>query len=309
MKSIADLIAATFARCLICWMRIVPARLGELTAWLLIRGLLLVMPRLDRAADRNLELAFPDLPEADRNRIKFTSYHVLARNLFTFARSSTMSAENTAGTVEGEEDFRTLLDTARAETGSGVLIATMHFGCFELALQLIALRYHPISALVREFGLPRLDKFWTAKREQFGNELYARRGGYRETITRLQDGKIVAILCDQNVKRKHSIFVEFFGLTTSATKTTAMAVLQTEVPLILAAFYEKSPGQYRVISKRIAGLDDNIEGRDAQLADLTQRLHSGIESFIREHPEQWFWIHRRWKTCPEGVPENRYEGV
>lgn len=309
MKSIADLFAAAFARVLVGWMALVPEKLAVLTSRGLIGLLLLCIPRLDRAAARNLEIAFPELSREERDALKSRSYYVLARNLVTFARSSRLTKENTAGAVEGEAQFREILDQARSESGGGVLIATMHFGCFELALQLIALRYQPISALVREFGLPRLDRFWTAKREQFGNELYSRRGGYRETIRRLEAGEIVAILCDQNVKRKHSIFVDFFGTPTSATKTTSMALMNTGAPLVLAAFYEKAPGSYCVISRRIKGLDSQVGERREQLKDCTQRLHSEIEKVIREHPEQWFWIHRRWKTTPEGHPENRYEGV
>lgn len=309
MKTVADILAAGFARALFWWLETAPQAAAELTARGFVRILRAVMPRLDRVADRNLELAFPEKSTDERRKIREDSYRVLAQNLLSFARSRTLNKESSAGLVEGEQDFRKLLDSAKGEGTTGVLIATMHFGCFELALQLITLRWHPISALVREFGLPRLDAFWTARREHFGSRLFGRKGGYRETLRRLELGQDVAILCDQNVKANHAIFVDFFGLKTSATRTTALAVLHTGAPLVLAAFYELSPGRYKVIGRRISGLDQGIPDRDEMLHELTQRLHSGIEEIVRAKPEQWFWIHRRWKTRPEGEPETMYNGV
>ncbi|MCB0359790.1 MAG: hypothetical protein KDD44_09140 [Bdellovibrionales bacterium] len=289
-------------------MRYLPRSVADAVATGIVRLVIVFMPRLRAAALRNLERAFPDSSVAERVAIYRKSVRVLAENIADFARIPDLSREAAAELVDYQEFQAVLRGVREAHPGVGVLLPTMHFGSFELNGQLYAILERPLAVLARGFGLPRLDRFWNGRREYNGNRIFSRNGAYREIIQNLSAGSDVTLLCDQNVKRKHAVFVDFFGYPASATKTVALAALRTGAPIVLIAAYRTDPQRLKLLYRRI-DVPAEYASQEGVVQDITARLHAAIEDFVREAPHAWFWIHRRWKTRPAGEPETWYDGM
>ena len=310
LRTLADVLALSVVRFLVGLMRLLPRGGAQSVARPIVAAVFRVIPRLRLVARHNLTLAFPHWSERQREEVLNESIHVLADNLVHFAKIPLLTEERAEAMVNYQaykEELAALRKTAPG--GVGVLFPTMHFGSFELSGQLFALLEGPLAVLARGFGMPRLDNWWDSRRETHGNELFSRKGGYKHVIQKLKEGKDVTLLCDQNVKRRHAVFVEFFGHQATATKTVALAALRTGAPVMLTASIEVAPDQVEVYFKHIPWPTDASLSSDQQIAAFTQTLHSGIEEIIRKQPHGWFWIHRRWKTRPHGEPEDWYDNM
>ena len=201
------------------------------------------------------------------------------------------------------------MDRLRASgDGVGVLIPTIHFDAFEYFIQIHALNYAPVSILARGFNLPRFDAWWKGRREQFGNTIFDRAGGFKEISKRLKAGEDVVVLCDQNVKRNHAVFVDFFGIPAATAKTVALIALRTGSKILFGCPVQISPGKFAVTAEEIPHPSEEEGTSDEKIAKCTAHMHRAFERQILKRPEAWFWIHRRWKTRPKGEPENLYEG-
>ena len=140
----------------------------------------------------------------------------------------------------------------------------------------------------------------------FGNEVFDRKGAYREIESRLRRGQDVAILCDQNVKRNHAVFVDFFGRKVATTKAVALAAIRTNSPIIFGVSVQKSPGLYEIFCNRINIPTDLSLTLEEKTINIMEQIHRSLEAVIRRHPDHWFWIHRRFKTRPLGEIEDTY---
>ena len=205
------------------------------------------------------------------------------------------------------EEVREIVEDLRARNpGKGMLFPTIHFGSFELLLQTQCLMDRPLAALARGFGLPRLDAWWDARREMFGNTIFSRAGGYKEIERRLNRGEDVTLLFDQNVRGGHAIFVEFFGIPAATTKAIGLAALRTGAPILFSTAVQLEPERHRIIVREIPNPIHGPGSKQEKVHKITAALHRAVEDVIREYPEQWFWIHRRYKTRPPGEPETMY---
>jgi KDO2-lipid IV(A) lauroyltransferase len=134
-------------------------------------------------------------------------------------------------------------------------------------------------------------------RRRSGVELITRRRGLREILDALRQGRLVGILLDQNVSRGQGAFVPFFGVPASTSRSLAVIALRTGAP-VLPVFIRRQPdGRHRVeIEPALAAPPDG------DVVAFTASFNGAIEAAIRKAPEQWFWLHRRWKTRPEAMP-------
>jgi KDO2-lipid IV(A) lauroyltransferase len=196
---------------------------------------------------------------------------------------------------------------ARGKTG--VLIATGHLGSFELLGHAIGLKGYPLSAVARRFKSPRLDTWWRGLREATGNTIIDRQGAFREIVRTLATGRSVAVLIDQNVKANHAVFVDWLSKPAATTRAFALAALKTEAPVFVAAMIYTGGDTYRV---EAVECDFSMTYRDETLPDvqkiefITATISEHYCQMIRQFPEGWFWMHRRWKTRPPGEAENVY---
>lgn len=269
----------------------------------------LCIPRYRTSALRNLEIVFPELSVEKREQIYRESLNALARNLYTFARLPDLTRED----IERAVDFsaaRKLLEEIDARgKSSGLMILTLHYGTFELLAQAQTVLYRPISILARDFGLPRLDRWWKARREKFGSRVFSRAGGFREIVSRLKSGDSVAILFDQNVKANYAEFVPFFNVQAATTRAIGVAALRSDCSAVVCAMYEKEPWKFEILFEEIENPNAFEGTSEEKIRTFLTKANQAAEKIIRAHPEQWFWIHRRFKTRPKGFPESVYDST
>jgi KDO2-lipid IV(A) lauroyltransferase len=278
----------------LCWL---PLPLARWLAGGLAKLLQIALPRWGGIADRNLEIAFPGASDAERKRIRGGSYQNLGRVLLVLARAPRLDAVHIRDWIhyEGFEHF------ARAkEAGTGVLFLTAHLGNWELSSMAHALYGHPMYVMVRPLDNPLLDAFIQRRRGLHGNVVVAKQDAARDVLRALRANQAVGILADQNAAGDDGVFVDFFGKKASATRGVAQLALRTGAAIIPGfAFWNESSSRYVL---RFYAPVEPATGpkRERNVLETTQRCQAAIEKAIREHPEQWLWMHRRWKRRPKG---------
>jgi KDO2-lipid IV(A) lauroyltransferase len=180
--------------------------------------------------------------------------------------------------------------------GKGILFATAHFGNWELSAFAHALMTEPMHIMIRPLDNPRIDRMVEDRRRLSGNHLIVKWDGARAVLRALHQNEAVGVLIDQNTSLQEGVFVDFFG--TPACANTAFAKIAAKTgAAVIPGFAVWRENEARHVLKFYPPLE--ISG-DA--AEDTRRLHAVLEQVIREHPGQWLWIHRRWKTRPPGEP-------
>jgi KDO2-lipid IV(A) lauroyltransferase len=193
--------------------------------------------------------------------------------------------------------------------GKGVLVATGHLGSFELLGHAIGLVGHPLAAIARKFKSPRLDQWWTGLREARGNRIIDRTGAFKEMVRTIESGTSVAMLFDQNVKINHAVFVDWLGNPAATTRAFALAVVKTRAPVFVASIRYVGYDRYVVDANECdfaAVLDDATLADEERIRIITEEISRRYCDMIRVFPEGWFWLHRRWKTRPQGEAEKVY---
>lgn len=306
MKNLVDLLLLGIIRLLVALISALPEPAANSLSRLVVRASVAFMPRARSVADKNLQIAFPQSSAEKRREIYAASLDTLARNLFYFARMPAISKGKLASYFDKLQVDTVMKELYLNARGKGVLFLTAHFGVFELLAQVQSSYDRPSSILARDTGLRRLDAWIKTRREIHGCQMFGRKGGYQEIIRRLNGGENVTILIDQNVKRNHAAFIDFFGLKAATTKTMAYAAIRTGAPAVVCASMELTPGHLTVAFRNVSVDNSSDITSDERVERFLTEVNKGLESIISEHPEQWFWIHRRWKTRPEGEPETIY---
>jgi KDO2-lipid IV(A) lauroyltransferase len=278
-------------------LRILPRPLAEGLAALLATLLRLAIPRYTRVALRNLELAFPEFDEERKRACVRGCFRNIARILVAVAKFPSIRRENIHKWVryEGYENFH-----AAAQYGRGVIFATGHLGNWELSAFAHALMADPIGVVARPLDNPLLDRMSERYRTMSGNRVISRRGSARPLLEMLHNNQAIAILTDQNITEDRGAFVKFFGIDACVEVGLARLAGHTGA-LIIPGFAVWSKKERRYVLRfypPIQPTGDPIED--------TQEVQWAIEQAVREYPEQWLWIHRRWKTRPRGEPALYY---
>jgi Kdo2-lipid IVA lauroyltransferase/acyltransferase len=247
------------------------------------------VPKLRRAGEQNLAMAFPSMDPAERQRILDGVFRSIARLLVTFSRFRGLNRQNISQWIryEGREHFDQALSR-----GKGVLFATAHFGNWELSAFAHALLAAPMHVVVRPLDNPLIDHVVEGYRTLSGNSLITKKDYARSILKALAANEAVGILIDQDAGLEGSTFIDFFGAPASAGLGFARLAAHSRATVI-PGYALWSDAEQRYILK----FDQPIEITGDAIAD-TQRIHAHLEQVIREHPDQWLWIHRRWKTRP-----------
>lgn len=242
---------------------------------------------------RNLELAWPEKDERERQAIVDGVFASIGRLLAVFARFPVLNRENISEWIryEGLEHYR----EAKAR-GRGVLFATAHLGNWELSAFAHALLTEPMNIVVRPLDDARTDALVERYRSLSGNRIITKRDAARGILKALHANEAVGILIDQNTTPAEGVFIDFFGMKACAGAAFAKIAARSGATVI-PGFALWSEAERKYVLRFCPPVE--ISG-DVQ-AD-TQRVHGVLERVIREHPDQWLWIHRRWKTRPEGEP-------
>ena len=248
--------------------------------------------RLDRrhreVARRNLALVFPELPEAERRRLAAACFRHFGAALCDAVSSTRFDYEETCDrfTLEGWEHF----ETAEA-AGRGLFVLSPHIGFWELVAPAVGLWRGRLHIVVRPPDNPWLDRELRALRERFFGVVVPKRGAARRMLEVLREGGRIGILIDQRVQPREGIEVPFFGRPARTTPVLARLSLRTGAPVVPVAVLPAPRGRYRFVAR--PPIFPEGEGEEAVLA-LTRRYLEVAEEQIREHPEMWLWMHRRW---------------
>jgi KDO2-lipid IV(A) lauroyltransferase len=280
----------------------VVARLPRRAALALGRGLGRLWGDRDRrhaaiAAD-NLRRAFPHWDEA---RVLRTVRQVYA-NFGELMLDLVWLSRRTRGEILDlvELQGREHAEAALAR-GRGVLYVTGHFGHWELHALAHAWLYGPVAVVARPLDNPALERRLTDARTRSGNEVIGKQRALGRVLRLLREGRGVAILVDQNVQEQDGIFVEFFGRPAASTTVAAALALKTGCTLLPVHTERLARGRYRLIYDPPLSFQTSGD-RNADIARLTQQIASHLEGWIRERPDRWLWLHRRWKTQPSPAP-------
>ena len=246
----------------------------------------LAIPRLRRAAARNLEIA-----KIHDEAVIAGMYRSIARMLVTFAKLPSITRENIGEWIryDGLENF-----TNASARGRGVLIATAHLGNWELSAFAHALMTGPMHIVVRPLDNPRLDPLVEQRRALSGNRIISKRDGAREILRALKSGDCVGILIDQNTTLDEGVFVDFFGTPACAGSAFVKLAHHSGGAVVPGhALWSEKEQRY------VLRFDPEIPMTGDVRAD-TQAIHAHLESVILQYPDQYLWMHRRWKTRPPG---------
>ncbi len=252
-----------------------------------------IAPKLRRVALKNLYFAFPELGVRQHERIVDGVFRSIARMLVALARFPSLDDANISEWI-GYEGLENYHDAKRE--GHGVLIATAHLGNWELSAFAHAWMTEPMNVLVRPLDNPLIDQLIEERRTRSGNRLIYKKDAARAILKALQDNEAVGILIDQNTSASEGVFIDFFGKPACAGSAFAKLAHRSNA-VVIPGFALWNEGTRRYVLRFYPRVEMTGDVR----AD-TQRIHSVIEQVIREFPDQWMWIHRRWKTRPAGEP-------
>jgi KDO2-lipid IV(A) lauroyltransferase len=255
--------------------------------------------RLRRVGMRNLDLAFPAKGRKEKKQILRGVFAGLGRQLAEFCLFPRYTKENVSriAVYDGFENFA----AARAR-GKGVLFLTAHFGGWEVGSFVHSLNGHPMNIVVRPLDNPYLDANVDRYRTLHGNRTFSKQDFARGLLTALRQGEVVGILMDTNMTPPQGAFVDFFGVVACTATGVARAAIHTGAA-VLPAFtvWDKQMGKYKVHFDPALQLVCTGDEQADALAN-TALFTKVIESYATRYPEQWLWVHRRWKTRPPGEP-------
>ncbi len=200
--------------------------------------------------------------------------------------------------IEGLEHCKAAL-----ERNKGLLIFGAHFGNWELMAVVISLLVKPMLIIYRPLDNPYLEDLIKWVRATAGSKTLAKDRAMRTMLRTLQKNEIVGLLIDQNVAWQEGIFVDFFGRPACTTTGLALLALNTEAPVIPAYILRLENGRYRlVIKEEMPVIRTGDEDQDIRVN--TQNFTKVIEDTVRKYPDQWLWVHQRWKTKPWQAPRD-----
>ncbi len=253
--------------------------------------------RLRQVGMRNLALAFPEKSAAERGRILRGEFTSLGRQLAEVCQIPKYTPENVDQVVvyEGFENY----ERARAR-GQGVLFLTAHFGGWELSAFTHSMHGYWMHVVVRPLDNPYLDRLIRNYRTMHGNKIVDKADFVRGLLAAMKAGEVVGILMDTNMTPPQGVFVDFFGIPACTASGLARIALRTDAAVVPGfTIWNPALRKYRL------RFDPAVElirtgHLEADIVANTRQFTKIIEDYVRQYPEQWLWVHRRWKTRPEG---------
>jgi len=257
-----------------------------------------VHPRLRRVGRRNLDLAFPAKSRKEKRKILRGLYINLGRQLAEFCLFPRYSKDNVArvAVYEGFQNF------AEAEArGKGVVFLTAHLGGWEVASFAHSLYGHPMNIVMRPLDNPYVDALVDRYRTLHGNHTFPKQDFARGLLSALRQGETVGILMDTNMTPPQGAFVDFFGVPACTATGLARVAVHTDAAVVPAfGVWDQHLGKYKICFEPALKLVSTGDDESDALAN-TALFTRVIEMYATKYPEQWLWVHRRWKTRPPGA--------
>ena len=274
------------------WARAFAARVARL--------FYVMLPKLRRTAEFNLRLAFPEWDAARRKAVIRGMVRNLGWMAAEFAHFPKYTGTNIEEIVvlEGHDNF---LEGQRR--GKGVLYLTGHIGAWELSSFAHALYGFPLHYMARPLDNARVDALVNRYRGLSGNRPIFKNESARALLKILKEAGTVGILADQNTMPEEGVFVDFFGKSACTTTGIARVALHNEAAVVPGyAYWDRGIGKYRLRFEPPVELI-RTGNTEQDVFVNTQKFAKVIEDIVRQHPEQWVWVHARWKMRPQGEAE------
>jgi len=258
--------------------------------------------KLRRTGERNLEIAFPEKSADERTHLLKGCFDSLGRLLGEFSQFPKYTPDDLRRIVDYDEESVAHMRRAEA-TGRGIIFLTLHLGAWELISFAHSAIEHPLHFMVRRLDNPLVEDMVEARRTRFGNVPVDKRTSIRTAIKVLKDGGTLGILADLNSQPKEGVFVPFFGVPACTTAGVAWLALRTNALVIpVCAPYDKERDCFAFQGQPV--IEPVRTGDEGQNVLENTRLYTAaLEKFVRRFPEQWLWVHKRWRTRPAGEPD------
>jgi KDO2-lipid IV(A) lauroyltransferase len=277
-----------------------PLRLGRTIGPVLSGIAIRRMGRSRRRIEDHLEIAFPELSNGERDTI----LRGCSRHLgFMLAEIAWMSRAKPADVEQlCEFEDREHLDEA-LQAGHGAVIATGHCGNWEMLSARLPIGGIPLTAAARELDHPQLDRLVTRLRTRFGTEMVLRGpAAGRQIMRALGRNRAIALLIDQDIKDVPGVFAPFFGRPAWTASGAAIFALRKQTPVLPGFIHRRPDGTHKIVVHPPLEIPDSGTFED-KIYEVTAAANAAIERQIRAHPEQWVWMHRRWRTQPSRSTE------
>lgn len=279
-------------RCALAMSAMVPLGAAQAIGRALGTLFYVVAARQRRRAVKNLVRSFPDLSRADARRTARRVFRNVGMNQLEMLRWMA----GRAGQLK-ERIVVTGLEHAEAglARGAGVIALTAHVGNWDLLALWAASRW-PLTIISKDIKHSVLNAFWMEKRRQEGLKIVAARNSYRACLAALKRGEMLGFILDQNMIRRDGIFVDFFGRAASTSPGLAMLSAHSRAPVMPAFMLRRRDGRNEV--RMLPLLEPPASRKPDAVAAATQQYTRIIEEVVRQHADQWIWMHRRWRTQP-----------
>jgi Kdo2-lipid IVA lauroyltransferase/acyltransferase len=246
----------------------------------------------------NLRLALPERSEAERREIARRTYRNLGQMVPDFLRVPSLPKDQLDRMFEVEGWDR--LEAARAR-GKGIIACTGHYGNFDLLAAAMTRAGTPITMISRKMGKSGANDVWRKARARSGVEdLTVQKGETLKAATRsLKAGRVLGYVIDQNQPLRRAIFPTFFGVPAATAAMPAILAMRTGAAVVFTVSVPLGDGRHKVVIEGPYDPPDTGD-RERDVLAFMQALNDRLEHWIRVHPDRWYWLHRRWKTRPEG---------
>ncbi|SFS11862.1 KDO2-lipid IV(A) lauroyltransferase [Granulicella pectinivorans] len=271
----------------------VARQLGAGIGWVAYKAL----GRLRRVGQQNLAMALPEKTDEEREAILQRVYRNLGYQIAEFCQMAGYSQAEASSFIsyDGFEHF-----SAAMARGKGVFVLTGHLGAWELSSFYHSLMGHPMDMVIRRLDNPLVDTYVNRIRCLYGNRVLHKDDFARGLIASMRAGRAVGVLMDTNMTPPQGVFVPFFGQL-ACTASGVARVVQKTGAAVLPGFllWQETERKYRLVfGKELAVVSTGNAEADA--LSNTAQFTAVLEEYIRRYPDQWLWMHRRWKTRPEG---------
>jgi KDO2-lipid IV(A) lauroyltransferase len=241
----------------------------------------------------NLRRAYPDKTEHQIIALAQEVFRNLGRILYELCWSTCLQNGELCRHVK----VQGMVHMRKAyQRGKGILVLTAHFGNWELMPVLGHLIGYPFSIVYRPLDAKPLEKFLVKTRTRFGGRMIPKKRALRKILRALEQKEMVGLLMDQNVSPHEGVFAPFFDRPACTNKGLALLALKTGAPVIPIFMLRKEDGFTGLILPEIPLVKTGDREKDLEINTLA--YNRAIESLVRQYPEQWFWVHRRWNTQP-----------
>lgn len=253
----------------------------------------------------NIALVFPSWSDSEREALLLSSFANMGRSIAETAQlqGSGRRALLDGVRIEGAEHY----ESARAQSKTGgVLAVSAHFGSWELLGAAMVDQGYPLCVVHHPLDNPHLDRMVGAARESVGLETLAMGKAGLGLLRAVRRGRVVALLMDQNASRDEGVFAPFFSHLSSTRSAPAKLAVARDIPVVPVFIFRDADGGHVARVYPALELEPEPAEESAAAAALERnvtRMNRAIEVAIEEKPDEWIWVHKRWKTRPDGAPK------